>query len=152
MHCRHKYRFEKLHAYSSVSFWLLTRFFSQLYKTDYKKQAECKFTKLSKYYVNIFKSSRRLHVILWKFWNFTNCRLCEDKKGHFSFTGIVKWQGRRGVSGTNRTVLTLHTIADVFQIHLKGSSHVLNCKKSVSAFRAKKGASVLRWLTLLGGA
>ncbi len=56
------------------------------------------------------------------------------------------------MNGTNRTVLTSHTIADVFQIHLKGSSHVLNCKKPVSAFRAKKGASVLRWLTLLGGA
>ncbi len=56
------------------------------------------------------------------------------------------------MSGTNQTVLTSQTIADVFQIHFKGSSHVLNCKKPVSAFRAKKGTSVLRWLTLLGGA
>ncbi len=30
------------------------------------------------------------------------------------FKGIVKWQGRRGVSGINRIIMTSHTIADVF--------------------------------------
>ncbi len=28
--------------------------------------------------------------------------------------GIVKWQGRRGVSGINGIIMTSHTIADVF--------------------------------------
>ncbi len=30
------------------------------------------------------------------------------------FKGIVKWQGRGGVSGVIRTVMTSHTISDVF--------------------------------------
>jgi hypothetical protein len=32
--------------------------------------------------------------------------------------GIVKWQGRGDVSGVNQTVVTSHTIADVFYTHL----------------------------------
>jgi hypothetical protein len=43
------------------------------------------------------------------------------------------------VSGVNRTVMTLHTIADVFWLHLKGYSHVLYRKKPVLAFSSKKG-------------
>ncbi len=31
-----------------------------------------------------------------------------------NFKGIVKWQGRRGVNGINRIIMTSHTIADVF--------------------------------------
>jgi hypothetical protein len=43
------------------------------------------------------------------------------------------------VSGTNRTVMTLHTSADFLKIHLKGYSSALNRTKPVSEFRAKKG-------------
>jgi hypothetical protein len=56
-------------------------------------------------------------------------------------------EGGGGVSGINRTVMASHTIADVFQIHLKGYSCALNHKKPVLAFKAKKGPSVLRGLT-----
>ncbi len=55
------------------------------------------------------------------------------------FKGIVKWSGRRCVSGMNWTVMTLHTIADFLDIHLKGYSRALNRTKPVSEFRAKKG-------------
>ncbi len=40
--------------------------------------------------------------------------------------------------GINRTIMTLHTIAVVFQVHLKGYSHALNSKNPVSAISAKK--------------
>ncbi len=43
------------------------------------------------------------------------------------------------VSFESLKTITLHTIADVFQVHLKGYSHALNRKKPVSAFKAKKG-------------
>jgi hypothetical protein len=44
-------------------------------------------------------------------------------------------------SGTIRTVMTLHTLGNVFKVHLKGYSRDLNRKKLVSAFRPKKGLS-----------
>jgi hypothetical protein len=54
--------------------------------------------------------------------------------------GIVRREIREVYIGITRTVSTLHTIADVFQVSLKGLDS-LNCKKPVSAFRKKKRAS-----------
>ncbi len=52
-------------------------------------------------------------------------------------------------SGTIRTIMISHTIADVFQVHLKGFSQALNRKKRVSGRSGPiKRASVLKWLTL----
>ncbi len=48
---------------------------------------------------------------------------------------IQKWGGREG---TFRIVMTFHTIADVFSVHLKGYSFALNRKKPFSAFGPKK--------------
>jgi hypothetical protein len=46
---------------------------------------------------------------------------------------------KEGVCEWYRTVMTLHTIAYVFKIHLKGYSHTLNRKNWFLAFSAKKG-------------
>ncbi len=37
-----------------------------------------------------------------------------DRADFVWIKGIVKWQGRRGVSGISRIIMTSHTIADVF--------------------------------------
>jgi hypothetical protein len=39
--------------------------------------------------------------------------------------------------GTIRNVTTLHTIADVFLLHLKGYSFALNREKLITLFRAE---------------
>ena len=47
----------------------------------------------------------------------TCCRRKNVRKpvfGKQKLKGIVKWQRREGVSGINRTIMTSHTIADVF--------------------------------------
>ncbi len=67
------------------------------------------------------------------------------------FKGIVQWQKRGVESGIIRTVINFaYNRRFFFYVNLKGYSHALNCKKPVSAFRAKKGASVLRGLTDTG--
>jgi hypothetical protein len=48
--------------------------------------------------------------------------------------------GGGGVSVIYRTVMTSHTIADVFRYTYILYSHALNRKKPLSAFSAKKGA------------
>ncbi len=53
------------------------------------------------------------------------------------FKGIVQPEKGGIESGTNRNVLTLHSIADSFFDILKGSGS-LNLHKRVSAFRIKK--------------
>ncbi len=50
--------------------------------------------------------------------------------------------------GPNGFASSLYTIADVFQVHLKGYSRALNVKKLATAFRAKKVESFLMWISL----
>ncbi len=52
---------------------------------------------------------------------------------------MTKGRGSRVVSFEPLKTMTLHTIADVFQVHLKGYSQASKSKKPVSAFKAKKG-------------
>ncbi len=50
-----------------------------------------------------------IYSFLWQIFSLTAHRFYEE---HLSYLkGIVKWQGRGGVSGMNRTVRTSHTIA-----------------------------------------
>ncbi len=42
------------------------------------------------------------------------CHIQTLLSANFLLKGIVKWQGRRVVSGINRIIMTSHTIADVF--------------------------------------
>jgi hypothetical protein len=52
--------------------------------------------------------------------------------------GIVQPKKKGVKRGTIGTVMTSHTIADSFLVHLKGYSFVLNRKKLITALRAKK--------------
>jgi hypothetical protein len=54
---------------------------------------------------------------------------------------MTKGRGSRVVSFEPLKTMTSHTIADVFQVHLKGYSHALNRKKRFQRLRPKKGAS-----------
>ena len=58
------------------------------------------------------------------------CEYTDPTTCHY-LKGIVKWQGRRGVSGINRIIMSLHTIADVLYAP-KGL--ILRCKLQKTGF------------------
>jgi DNA-binding cell septation regulator SpoVG len=57
---------------------------------------------------------------------------------NFMFKDIVQPKKRGVKKGINRFISTSYTIADAFQIQLKGYSFALNLKKTFSALRAQQ--------------
>jgi hypothetical protein len=53
---------------------------------------------------------------------------------------LLNDKGEGGASGISQTVMTSHTSADVFHIHLKGYSRAFHRKQWIHRLGSKKGA------------